>query len=507
MSLRSHSSSLAELYPRMISRIGKVWHRQHVSQAADSVLRRYRRWRQQSNRSFLDNATLRRANGNPRNATSKTRLSETSDSLEESQCMRAKTTPRPPFKMVSNLQCWQAPQQQSPGKVRGSLRREQQRPILVMDFSDPPETFKTKEISLNKTFTVSEVSQFGEQPSMYAVSPSRSCYPTAESPLDRSLRSKRLSLAARPAQTNGWCSDASRTTAVRERPDIYGSPVRQSPSKARMMTGLSRSPLAFSRSPRAPSVERFSREHTRSTSLSSPPPKPTVPLRMPYSQDSRHSLQPQPRSPQLLSPQPATAAEGPHTLRRQLSFDSSVPSSRVYYSRKKLDEDFIKLYHKFVCQNKSSVFEGVSCRYCGRNSETNSETNRRPFSSSLAALALSPHCAILRKRHRELSLESHPQSKRSRDEYCASSPGSKRHGNETLRRRLLPSEYEQSHQGPSGSPSKHSTLQRFSTQQRSADSQRDTRMSRGGHVAAADSSGLGSSFQSNMANGSSPRKW
>ncbi len=476
MSLRSHGSSLVELYPSMISRIERAWHRQHVSEAADSVLRRYRRWRQQSNRSFLNNTfnvTLRHTNSNPRNMTSKRLLIE--DSLEESQFMRTETTPRSPLQKVTNLQDWQA-QQQSPGRVKGSLRREQHQPILVMDFSGPSETSKPKEISLNETFTVSqlsppEVSQLGEQ--------TRSCYPAPKASLDLSLRSKRLSLAANSLQTDS--AYASQTTAVKDRPDIYGSPVRQSPLKARMMTSLSRSPLAFSRSPRAHSVESFSREPTRprstSTSLSSPPQKPTVPLRMLSPHDSHHSLQPQLRSPQ---------SAGRHRLRRHLSFDSSLPSFRASYSPKKLDEDFIKLYHKFVCQNKSSFFNGRPCRFCARSSEA----SRDHSSSALAALALSPHRSVLRKRHRELSCGSHPQSKRSRDEYCTSSPGSKRHGNE-MRRRLLPSEYEQSHDGPSYSPGKHSMLQRFSTQQRSADAQQETWMSRGRHISAADFSGLG----------------
>ncbi|XP_044054290.1 uncharacterized protein si:dkeyp-117h8.4 isoform X2 [Siniperca chuatsi] len=503
MSLRSHGSSLVELYPSMISRIERAWHRQHVHEAAEEVLRRYRRWRQQSKKSYLNNTfivTLRHTNSNPRNMPSKTLLKENSDS-PVNQLVRTETTPRSPLQIVTNLQ------QQSPGRVRASLRREQHQPVLVMDFSGYSETSKPKEISLNETFTVSqpsppEVSQLGEQPATYAVSPSRPCYPTAKASLDLSLRSKRLSLAAHSPQTDGCLMYESETTAVKDRPDIYGSPVRQSPMKARMMTSLSRSPLASSRSHKAHFVESFSREPTRpkptSTSLSSPLQKPTVPLRMLYPQDSHHSFQ-----PQLRSPQSATAAEGRHRLRRHLSFDSSLPSARVSYSPKKLDEDFIKLYHKFVCQNKSSFFNGPPCRFCARSSEA----SRGHSSSALAALALSPHRSVLRKRHRELSWDSHPQSKRSRDEYGASSPGSKRHGNEILRRSFSPSEYEQSRDGPSYSPSKHSMFQRFSTQQRSADAHKETWMSRGRHISAANSSGLGGSLDSKMIKGYSPRKW
>ncbi|XP_051233324.1 uncharacterized protein si:dkeyp-117h8.4 isoform X2 [Dicentrarchus labrax] len=490
MSLGSRSGSWVELYPSMISRIERAWHRQHVSEAADSVLRRYRRWRQHPNRSYLNNTfTVTLRHGNPKKMLSETLLRETSNSPVKMQFMRTEATPRSPLQMVTmNPQDWQA-QQQSPGRGRGSLRREQHQPVLAMDLSGCSETTKPKEISLNETFNVS---QLGEQPSTYTVSPSRPFYPTAKAPLDVSLRCKRLSLAAHSPQTDG----------SKERPDVNGSPVRQSPLKARMISGLCRSPHVFSRSPKAHSVENLSREFRRprsmSTSLSSPPQRPTVPLRMLDPHDFHHSFQSQPHSPQS-----ATAAEGRHRLRRHLSFDSSLPSFHVSYSPKKLDEDFIKLYHKFVCQNKSSFFNGAPCRYCARSSEA----SRGHSSTALAALALSPHRSLLRKRHRELGWDSHPQSKRSRDEYCTSRPGSISHGNEMLRRRLCQSEYEQSHGGLSYSPSKYSMLQRFSTEQRSTDAHQETWMSQGRRLSATEFSGLGGSFERKMTDGFSPRKW
>ncbi|XP_055077199.1 uncharacterized protein si:dkeyp-117h8.4 [Periophthalmus magnuspinnatus] len=55
MSLRSQGSSLVDLYPNMISQIGEAWRRQHVSNVADSVVRRYRRWHK-SNRTPLTNS-------------------------------------------------------------------------------------------------------------------------------------------------------------------------------------------------------------------------------------------------------------------------------------------------------------------------------------------------------------------------------------------------------------------------------------------------------------------
>lgn len=465
--LRSHGSSLVELYPGMISRLERAWRRHHVSEAADSVLRRYRRWRQQPNGSYVNNTfivPLRHSH-----------LKKMTRKESSNGALKIHATPQSPLQMVTSLQDCRA-QQQSPGRGRGSLRREQHQLVLVMDLSGSSETSKPEEISLNETFNVSEQ---GEQPSNFAVSPSRPLYPTAKASLDLSLRSKRLSLAAHSPQTDGCSMYASQTTAVKDRPGIYSSPVRQSPLKAKMVTSLSRSPHAFSRSPKAYSVESYGREPIRprsmSTSLSSPPQMPTVPLRMLSPQDSHLSFQ-----SQLPSPQSATAAAGRHRLRRHLSFDSSLPLTCV--SLKELDEDFIKLYHRFVCQSKSSFFNGPPCRFCARNSEA----SRGHSSSALAALALSPHRSLLRKRHRELSWGTHPQSKRSRDEYCTSSPGSKRHSIGMLRRRLSPY-----HDGLFYSPSKHSLLPSFSTHQRSANKHQETWMTWGHNISAAELSGLG----------------
>lgn len=436
MALRSHGT-LVELYPSMISRIERAWHRNNVSEAADTVLRRYRRWRQQSNRSHINNTfivTLRQANSKPRKMSRKMLLKE--DTPEKGQFMGTEHAPQSPLQTVTNLQDWEA-QQQSPGRERALWRREQRQPILAMDLSEA----------------------------------------SGKASLDWSLRARRLSLSAPLEQATGRSVYASEATSLKERPDIYSSPVRQSPSKVRMITGFSGSPHSFSRSPREYSVESFSRETTRprslSTSLYSPLGKPTGDLRMLYPQDSSHSLQ-------LHSSQ--SAREG-HRLRlwRHLSFDSSQPSFHVSCSPKVLDEDFKKLYHKLVCKNKSFL-NGPPCRFCAENSET----SQGHSSSALAALALSPHRSVLRKRHRELGWDSHPQSKRSREECYAYSPGSKRHRKEMLRRCLSPSELEKSHYDFSHSSNKH-VFERVGTQQRSA----DTWMSRGRHLSAAESSGLG----------------
>ncbi|XP_010790094.1 uncharacterized protein [Notothenia coriiceps] len=230
----------------------------------------------------------------------------------------------------------------------------------------------TSQRCLKETFTVSE-----EQPSMYTFSPSPPCYPAARASLDASLRSRRHSVSAHPLQTDGCSVYASDPPSVQERLDIYGAPVRKSSLEARRVTDL-RSPHAFSRSPRSHSVESCSREPTKPRLLSTPPQKLTVPLRMRHPQDPHISPH-----QQLRSPQSASAAESRHRLRPNLSSDSSLPSVRAPYSPKKLDEDFLKVYHKFVCQNKSGSLNGISCRLCARSSKAS-------ISLALAALALSP---------------------------------------------------------------------------------------------------------------------
>ncbi|XP_072246384.1 uncharacterized protein [Leuresthes tenuis] len=263
MSLCSNGSSLVELYPSMVSRIERAWHRQNISVAADSVLRRYRRWRQQSKRSNLNSTfdvPLRHANCYPKKM-SCSLLRECSSSPVKRQLVGAETTPRSAYQAVTGLNDRQT-QPQSAGKERGSLRRERPHPVLVMDFSD---TFKPKEISLNESFSVGQLSppklaQLGEHVSIYTARPPQPRRVAPEASEDPPFRLKRPSGPSLLQQRSGCSTSATETPAVRERLGIYSSPLRQSPSKARVMTSLSRSP---SRSPKEYSMDRCSREPMR----------------------------------------------------------------------------------------------------------------------------------------------------------------------------------------------------------------------------------------------------
>ncbi|KAM9849283.1 uncharacterized protein ACBR49_008541 [Aulostomus maculatus] len=469
MSLSSQGSSLVDLYPGMISQIGRAQHRQRMSKAAHSVLRRYRKWRWQANRSSLEgtfNSTLRHANKPPQNTARKTTLKEAPSSPSNKQFpgvsrRRSETAP------LSALHDWNS-QQRSPEGGRGSLRRDMHQPVLVMDFSRPSQSPRQKRDQLNETFTVMELSP--SSLSQSTVRPSWCYSPSAKASLDLSPRSRRLSHSGQPA---GCSMSAPMFTTVKDSLVTSGSPARRSPLKARVVVRetLRGSPYAVSRSPPSDFVSSHSSEPLRSrphtTFLSSPPRKFLMPQTVLEPRDSAHS------------PQPARLK-----LRRHLSFDSSLPSIHASYSQKDLDDDLKRFYHKFVCQSKSPL-NGPPCQMCARASEA-----RRDHSSrTLVALALSPHRFALKKRHRELDWENRPLSKRSREGYCTYSPGSKRHGREMLRRRLCLTELDFPHNGffQSSSQRLHG----------------DVRQVRGWPRSGAESSCFGDSVERNTA----PRKW
>ncbi|KAF6733079.1 hypothetical protein FQA47_009867 [Oryzias melastigma] len=348
MSLSSHGCSLGDVYPSMVKRIERAWHTQNVSLAADSVLRKYRRWRQQPPRSLL-------------NSTYDVTMRSSSPSNHQNR---------------SNLVPAQALCRLEEGPAH--LEREKP-PILVMDFS---ELSKPAETLMNETFIMLSP----EKPvSTYSFSLPQ---PSPKSPLIKA------SLLTLPVESRR-----------KERPEIYTSPVRQSPLKDRK-TSL----ISFSRKFEENASDRSSTE----VRLASP----ASPLRS-FHPERLH--QPPPYSPR---------SSGRPRFRRHLSFDSSQPQSRASFSPQKIDEDFLKLYHKFVCQNKMASSNAPPCRLCIRSSVA----SRCHSSSALAALALSPHRPIFRKRQWELGSDASPQFKRLREESSSFSPGSKHHRGETLRR-------------------------------------------------------------------------
>ncbi|XP_023195654.1 uncharacterized protein LOC102236697 [Xiphophorus maculatus] len=438
MSLSSRSNTLAELYPTMVSRIERAWHRQAICTTASSVLRRYRRWRQQSRRfnttfnitarpndTHLKLSARKRLLGGYRRCRQQSRRLNTTfditarpndthlkpsaskrllgeDSGRPAEGMWTETIPCPVPLTLGNLRNGR----QSPGRDRGLLIGDTPHSIRLIHFSD---TAKPQEMSLNKTFTVSEYSP-RKQTHLADQIPIN-----AKSSPDSFFRLRRLSVSS-----DGPEVSAAETLSVPERPDIY-----RTPAKERTASALCRSPLAFSR---RKYDEDWSREPMKprslSPSMSSPSKRPVVLVKIFDPQDSTQS----PRQRPVLPP-PARAETSHRRFRRNLSYDSSLPG-RAYQSPKKVEDDYLRVYHKFVCQRKSAPFDALPCHLYGRSFEA----ERTASFTSLAALALSPHRAILRKRHREQRCDGHPQSKRLRYENYAYSPGSKRHSDEMLRR-------------------------------------------------------------------------
>ncbi|PWA14514.1 hypothetical protein CCH79_00011198 [Gambusia affinis] len=401
VSLSSRSNTLAELYPTMVSRIERAWHRQAVSTAARSVLRRYRRWRQRSRRlNTTFDFTARPNDTLVKPSASKKLLAKDSGRPAERMWTETISRPRLGPSTLASLRNGRP----SPGRVRGLLIGDTPHHVRVMDCSD---TTNPREMLLNKAFTV------------YEYSPRKQTHLADQMPInaksspDSSFRLRRLSVSSAEVS-------AAETLSVPERPNIYRTPARHSPFKARTASPLSRSPLEFSR---RKYDEGWSREPMKprslSASMSSPSKRPVVLVKMVDPQDSTQSPRQRP-----------TSHRG---FRRNLSYDSSLPR-HAYPLPNKVEEDYLRVYHKFVCQNKSAPFDALPCRLCGRRSEA----GRTSSFTSLAALALSPHRSILRKRDREQRCDGDPQSKRLRYENYAFSPGSKRHSDEMLRRRRSP---------------------------------------------------------------------
>ncbi|KAI4792557.1 hypothetical protein KUCAC02_033297 [Chaenocephalus aceratus] len=189
----------------------------------------------------------------------------------------------------------------------------------------------TSQRRLNETFTASE-----EQPSVYTFSPSRPCYPAAGASVDASLRE------------TGRCSG--------QEEFLRGQEGDRPQTASRLFQKL------FQRAYEAQITVHPATKANCATEDASPSRPPYFP--------------------------PPTAAFPSVSFRSEEApaepfLGLLLPSVRAPYPPKKLDEDFLKVYHKFVCQNKSGSLNGVSCRLCARSSQAS-------ISSALAALALSP---------------------------------------------------------------------------------------------------------------------
>ncbi|XP_029563484.1 uncharacterized protein LOC115158539 isoform X2 [Salmo trutta] len=451
-SLSSQSRTLLDLYPWMVSQVGEAWQRQHMSNVAVGVLRRYHRLRWFSNRN-LNNRTF-----NIRPAHRKTTLNNGQSFLQKSQNTILNTK--------VNLQEWPA-ERLSHRKGTDSGNGQPPHPVLVMDFSARPPSAGSSPASS----PLSAPSSADSSPPSSAASPppsSVASLPSSLSSADSSLqessepeepplnqtfmvampsspspRVRHTTLVFSPARSEdtftagGLSSPSLRKCALPTLPhqrfftavcpvvsmemsSDYRSPVAPSPNRARLLIwdGQRAASNAHHRSPKS----GFAGYHQRNT---------VEPRSSPVSSPSSLNRPLSPRKPHQLKLQSSRSSSdhesgaGQPRLRRHYSLDSFSPSvSLLRNSAKQIDKDFQKLYHKLVCQGKSS-----SCRMCERRAETTRGTS----SSALAALALSPHHSVMRKRRRELVQEQSPESKCFRDSSFVYSPGSLRQRVEMFR--------------------------------------------------------------------------
>ncbi|XP_037116886.1 uncharacterized protein LOC119128511 [Syngnathus acus] len=267
-----------------------------------------------------------------------------------------------------------------------------------------------------------------EQPSSWVLSPLRPSTPSS----DRSLRSTKFARAAAREQQQqsprvlspSRCCGRPKGLAVSAADEQFFASSLQSSGSFSDLSQSSKSLFSPENSkflaqtdicgfPDRPSLGKVGmvnwEDHTRSQQAFSRSPNPA--------QVQRYSRSPASTRQRPLTPQPKSCLGSPPQARKSfcqhLSVDSSLTSGFFPYSKKDLDEDFYKHFHKFVCQSKLCP---------------SAEARRPHFSQTLGALALSPHCFKLRKHHRELDWGNLSCS--------LFSPGSKWHRNEKMRRRL-----------------------------------------------------------------------
>ncbi|CAL8256296.1 unnamed protein product [Merluccius merluccius] len=287
-------------------------------------------------------------------------------------------------------------------EVDPARREQQQRPVRGMDFNLP----EPSQASTNQIFTVSKGSPH--------------C-----SPLSGRLQRQSSSPAVRsPAQT--LRSSGSDEPRVMESSTVPSSPVRQQGSfktKWRNQEGYGGSTDAFARCSDSDFREAKKARYNGASPPSLHTHPPVSPRRRLYHQDCH--------GPSLLrsdSPR-SSSATGSHSFQQHHS--SALPLFLA--SRGRLEDEFTKYYHKYICLGKSSPSDHRSCHCCATRLQA-SRGSASSFSSSasaLSALALSPHRSVLRKRVRELGQDMSLQSKRLRE--CNPSPGSSRHHVEKLR--------------------------------------------------------------------------
>lgn len=406
--LNSHGSTLLDVYPSMLNQIGEAYRRQHMTDVASAVLRRYRRRRWQSNHnhgySNSYNNTQNRARDNSlaapkppcddlsNNQKSKFRYQGSSPHTSDLECSPPKCSRD---RSLISTTYFYSPRRDDVEKRTGVDREScwteesLHRPIRVLDLSTPspgsssprslspacssprspsPDSSSARSPSpdFNQTYIVESV----PLPKSHGVPTSSVCNSTW-SPLKMA---RMASLASQGGTSANSPPSYYRTGLQRDVCSLAASPQRNLSGHLFQM----RSPLK---------AKTISLEQSRPPSVSCP--KQASPM-IRTSEGGRSPYKSQKNSPRLQLSH--------YQEKRRPSFSSHyAPSPSISRVPSRLiDAEFMSLYHHFICRSTNPT---SSCHLCKRRSGAQSPAVTSTH--SMSALSLTPVRNRLKKRHRE----------------------------------------------------------------------------------------------------------
>ncbi|KAM9435380.1 uncharacterized protein Hap1MRO34_001531 isoform 2-T2 [Clarias gariepinus] len=398
--LNSNGSTLLDIYPSMLNQIGEAYRRQHTTDAASAILRRYHRKRWQSSQAQHHNRDLKKKRESLFAASKPPH-----DNIINDQRRKFKYQGSPPHKStrdfspmkgISNASvvstaCFYSPRRDDAEKRAGvenvswwtgrpSKSESPYQPVRVLDLSTPPSSASSSPCSpspdLNQTYIVEPV-PLPRSPGL----PASSVFGPTWSPL-------------KLARMSSFASQGGKN--VHSSPSFYHSGLHRENNNFLQKPG-------FLSQLRSPLKARISQEHDQQTSLSYPKRvSPAI-----HTSEKSHRLRPYPSPCQQIPPLQETSTKH---LKRRLSLHSCYsPSSSVsQIPSRQIDAEFMSLYHHFICCSTNPT---SSCHLCKRRSGL----SPTPSSTSMSALSLTPVRSRLKKRHREPEVTESLRFKRFRE--------------------------------------------------------------------------------------------
>ncbi|KAK3542294.1 hypothetical protein QTP86_021967 [Hemibagrus guttatus] len=396
--LNGNGSTLLDVYPNMLNQIGEAYRRQHMTDVASAVLRRYRRRRWQSsqaqhrnhvfsnNHNRTLNRTRERALTAPKPARDNiTNHQKSTFSYQGSSPHKSKLD-FSPMKSISNTSqvssaCFFSPRRDDTEKTTGVENRSahwtgqcsnskspHHRPVRVLDLSTPPSSGSSSPRSpspdLNQTYVVEPVFL----PRSHGVSAS-SVSDATWSP---------LKMARMSSLANQRCNSVNPSPSY-HRSGLYRDHVHSPTASPQRAFSV---PLSQLRSPLKPKIISDQQTSMSYPKQASPVIRTSEVCQSPY-QGQRYP------SPYQKNPN--------NQLKHQPSFSSHFsPSSTISrIPSRQIDAEFMSLYHHFICRSTNPT---SSCHLCKRRSGVKSSALS---STSMSALSLTPIRSRLKKRDRE----------------------------------------------------------------------------------------------------------